>query len=378
MRLRHPSDIHPRGTTRLDQLSLPTVVLFYVKVALFNVLLSFALLEGGLATILALPGLHAFLPQPALTFLRVLYKQGAMRLIPPECARYDPQLTYSLQPGTCTFSGHEFSHTLRINSQGLRDDEESLHAPDIIVLGDSHAMGWGVDQEDTFPHVIERESGLKVLNAAIASYGTVRELRLLDRLDTTRLTYLIIQYCDNDYLENRAFSQNNNDLRITPADEYQRLVERYRREQPYYPGKYTVVSVRKAAEVWKARRDRRSLGGQGRQRDIDYFLNALANAGRTNLRNVRIIVFESKDGYGQNDARFVTTLKDTLASPAPKFASRIIPIDLSAELNANYYPLDGHITQRGHRLIANALLHLIRQGTLEGRAGGVEDKTLRQ
>lgn len=293
-----------------------TLIVFYLKVAFFNVLLSLALLETVLAAMLALPGVYVLLPQPALTFLRILYKQSAMPLIPPECARHDPHLTYTLQPGTCLFSGKEFSNTLRINSQGLRDDEDSLRAPQIIVLGDSHAMGWGVDQEDTFPQLIERQSGLKVLNAAIASYGTVRQRRLLDRIDTTRLTYLIIQYCDNDYLENRAFIQNNNDFRITPADEYQRHVERYRRQQPYYPGKYTVVSVRKAAEVWKARRDKRYLDYPGRQREIEYFLNALINAGRTRLENVRIIVFEAQ-GRLRTERRPIRnhTQGDTRASP---------------------------------------------------------------
>ena len=54
------------------------------------------------------------------------------------------------------------------------------------MLGDSHAMGWGVEQEEALPQVLARKSGRKVLNAAVSSYGTVREMLMLDRLDTSR------------------------------------------------------------------------------------------------------------------------------------------------------------------------------------------------
>jgi len=40
----------------------------------------------------------------------------------------------------------EFTNEVRVNHLGVRDDEASLVAPDVIVIGDSHAMGWGVDQ----------------------------------------------------------------------------------------------------------------------------------------------------------------------------------------------------------------------------------------
>ena len=83
-----------------------------------------------------------------------------------------------------------------MNRLGLRDDEASLRAPAVVVLGDSYAMGWGVAQDETIAEVIERETGLRALNAGIASYGTVREMRLLDRIDTSRLRYLVIQYCN--------------------------------------------------------------------------------------------------------------------------------------------------------------------------------------
>jgi len=81
------------------------------------------------------------------------------------CAQYDPELAYTLKPGVCTFANVEFTNEVRVNHLGVRDDEASLVAPDVIVIGDSHAMGWGVDQGATLPRVLAQKSGLKVLNA---------------------------------------------------------------------------------------------------------------------------------------------------------------------------------------------------------------------
>src|SRR4029453_16623439 len=36
----------------------------------------------------------------------------------PACARYDPDLFYTLKPGSCTFANREFSVEYRINSLG--------------------------------------------------------------------------------------------------------------------------------------------------------------------------------------------------------------------------------------------------------------------
>ena len=86
------------------------------------------------------------------------------------CMVADPVMGYRLNTRGCAFRNREFKTTITANSQGLRDDERSLHAPEFIVLGDSHAMGWGVEDKETFSQVLEEQSGALVLNAAIASF----------------------------------------------------------------------------------------------------------------------------------------------------------------------------------------------------------------
>ncbi|MFP5462523.1 MAG: CidA/LrgA family protein, partial [Gammaproteobacteria bacterium] len=44
----------------------------------------------------------------------------------------------------------------------------------IVVIGDSHAMGWGANDEETFAAQLQALSGRPVYNLGVASYGTAR------------------------------------------------------------------------------------------------------------------------------------------------------------------------------------------------------------
>ena len=82
---------------------------------------------------------------PALRTLAREYYGGFDRAIlqtDPRFARYDPELFYTMRPGRFVFAQREFAHEFRVNSLGVRDEEGALDAPEIVVIGDSVAMGW--------------------------------------------------------------------------------------------------------------------------------------------------------------------------------------------------------------------------------------------
>ena len=137
------------------------------------------------------------------------------------CGRYDPELAYILRPGDCRIKETEYDVLIHANSAGLRDDESSLDDPEVAILGDSHAMGLGVAQDRIFAALIERESGLKVLNTGISSYGTAREILLLRRLNIKNIKYIIIQYCRNDFDENKAYFSVGGHLNTVSNEEYE-------------------------------------------------------------------------------------------------------------------------------------------------------------
>lgn len=278
-----------------------------------------------------------------------------------ECARYDPELTYILKPGIFHFSNSEFNNVYKVNSAGLRDDESSLIKPDIIVLGDSVAMGWGVAQSETYSKIIERKCNLRVLNAAVSSYATVREMRLLNRLDTSNLKYLIIHYASNDYDENKQFYKHNNVLKISSEWEYNKVKEIYLKQKRYYPGKYAILSFKYLVEKLRSK-IKRKYKNSFRPLFLNYknpdsakfFVNAIIKASHINLGSVTIIVVARKDN-------FIARLKDEIShAEYPDYIRKIIAISVASNLTPDtHFLLDYHLTAKGHEIIADEIIKVI-------------------
>jgi lysophospholipase L1-like esterase len=131
----------------------------------------------------------------AATFLTLLLVEIGLRLAG---LRYgdmyvpDPYCGSRLRAGYQGWFTREGSAYIRINSQGLRDEEHSIRRGDdllrIAVLGDSFAEALQVPREQTFWHVLEQrlnDSGLlasrqaEVINFGVSGYGTAQEFQML-------------------------------------------------------------------------------------------------------------------------------------------------------------------------------------------------------
>ena len=86
----------------------------------------------------------------------------------------------------------EFVHHMKTNSLGLREDEIVVPKPAgtrrIVGLGDSFAMGYGVEKEDTYLEVMERaladrypDQEWETVNAGVAGHDPVFSEQLLRR-----------------------------------------------------------------------------------------------------------------------------------------------------------------------------------------------------
>jgi len=272
-------------------------------------------------------------------------------------ARYDADLFYTLQPGAFMFENVEFSTQFVVNTLGVRDNQRSLTQPEIVVAGDSYAMGWGVQQDESFPELIERRTGRRVLNAAVSSYGTVREARLLDRVDLSRTTTLIVQYAPNDFNENDEFLTRGNQYMPSRREEWLAAIAEQRRRGRYWPFRMVYDSV-----VWI----KRGITGwpQGGFEPTHYppdaaaerFLNALMHASRKDLSALRIIVLDVDE-----DPAFIRALDRLRQSETyPPYIRGMRVVDLSGRLTPDLrYVLDDHLNARGHAAIADALMPAI-------------------
>jgi hypothetical protein len=289
-----------------------------------------------------------------------LYCTGVRDIIQfsPDCAKFDEGLGYTLKPGQCTFSGREFSTSYFINSKGVRDDEKSLENPQIIVTGDSFAMGWGVNQDETYATLIKQKTGMKVLNTAISSYGTAREMMMIKRINIDKVRYMIIQYCGNDYEENMDFYINNNHLKTMSETEYRKYADLDRPNKTYFLGKYLKLEIMKRINEF-----RQSWSGENKAFDkdeMDLFINAVVHSG-LDLDNVQIITFIMNGRTPDDNRAFPKALKKKIASGGyPSYIKNMIVLDFSDVLqDDNYYVLDDHLKDSGHEVIADEIIKRI-------------------
>lgn len=335
--------------------------------ALVNIIILFLFFEGATKWLLYKPQLISRIPDSLHWPLREIYsnKRDLFRYAHNE--QYDPEVAYTYKPGSFRHAEEEFDVRYDINSLGLRDDEASLQAPQIVILGDSHAMGFGVKKEETFSKIIEKETGYRVLNAAIASYGTVREMRLLERINTEALKYLIIQYCSNDFYENRRFIQDR--FAISTEQERKKDVIEQARRQRYYFGKHAVIflaSLARFAEQMEKNLylacmpPRLKENTESEDYKVEVFLNSLQNAGQSDLSQTQLIVI-AVDPFFDLDPQFIPMLDEKRQDPVyADFIRRMITIDLSGKFQKDhFFVLDDHINKYGHALVAQEILKVI-------------------
>jgi hypothetical protein len=300
------------------------------------------------------------LPDNPLTRLVRLVNITAARTQPafdPDCSEYDEQVTYQYKPGQCQHRSWEFDVTIRANSLGFPDDEESLIAPEIIVLGDSYTAGWGVEQHQAFPAILEKLTGQTVLAAAAPSYGTARELLLLDRMDLSGVKTVIIQHSENDAFENMVAIR---DKQLNPMPLWQYRV--YKRmnlhlhdylNHWYYPGKYIQLVKFTLTKP-------KQPPPPAQESQVKHFLGVMDKSRLAEMEGVKIIVI-SVNQETVSDEVFIEALRKRLADPdVPEFHSRIITLKTRENLTRDdYFILDDHLRPSGHRKLAELLFQAL-------------------
>ena len=152
-----------------------------------------------------------------------------VRNVGPSFTVYDPEYGKVLKPNfSATRITPEFSMSISTNAAGFRGDDFDAqpHAP-ILFLGDSFTLGYGVNDGEEFPALIERrlrqefgQTDASVINAGIGDTGNGRWVKFLrDEADRYRPSLVVLQFMSND------FSDNNHEglFRLDQSGELQEL-----------------------------------------------------------------------------------------------------------------------------------------------------------
>ncbi len=290
----------------------------------------------------------SFIPRVLLPAFRLYYQSGDRKIIQvTSCGQYDSTLFYVLAPGTCQFSNREFNVSCHVNSRGLRDDEQSLSSP-IVVLGDSYAMGWGVEQDEAFPQVLEKISQQRVLNAGISSYGTAREVLLFNRLALPSVKTIFIQYHANDFDENQNFLIKHS-LPVRSGDAYDSICRNIGTRNRYFPFKHLYgISNAVTKQILYD-----PATGRSDAAAATTFLQVISNL-NVDKQRVQLVVFKVDD-YDYIDNGFINAI-DSLAQRPPYREWNLSTLSIKDILGpSDYFVLDDHINREGHRKIGSKL-----------------------
>jgi len=277
-----------------------------------------------------------------------LYRSGMTNnatnwLTLPGCITPDPDLVYKPSIGSCKFHHIEFDITLNFTDEG-RNTGAKPAGTGIAVIGDSHAMGWGVNDEETFAARLQQLTGRPVYNLGVASYATARELirleksGLLDKVDT-----IIIQYCNNDYNENLMFDT---------ASREQLHEKVFGKHSPDDVPQYSRLGFIAKGYWLTLKSPFSSLASKLRRKNFTRHYRAFIAEVRKHsdsLRGKRVIVFYSNP-FGQKYRNY------------PAGTDAVLPnvsfVDLDLDWS-DYYRLDGHLTAEGHRKAAERLFRYL-------------------
>ena len=307
------------------------ITYFFISISIFT-LSSFILLKGKLLDFKIIT-----------EYQRSFYHQLGFRKIwqnQSDCVEYDNDLIFKPRHGSCRFNNTEFKTELNFSDKGrVHNTNIKLNNKEIkgiAVLGDSHAMGWGVNDDETFSYILEKKIKRPVYNLAVSGYATNREImrlqksNLIDKIDT-----VIIQYCNNDYQENIYFSENQS------RNNYSKFEKMHLNNFSFFKRlrkgvRYAVTVPLKYSEKkldWK--------------KEEDSFLKILNNYNFLKTKKIIVIYSNGHEIYYDNfRLNNNTDIKNMY----------FIDVDYEKK---DFFLIDGHLNKQGHIKVADRLYNFL-------------------
>jgi len=141
-----------------------------------------------------------------------------LRLLDYPPAAFSPwirseHLGFQLAPSLQTrMTGPEYDVAVETNSLGFRDDEIApKQGTRILLLGDSFAMGYGVERGQIFADIVERDLGVDVVDAATGGYEIVHQVQVMKEYGKSLKPDLVVYalYLGNDLAWNDQWQRGN-------------------------------------------------------------------------------------------------------------------------------------------------------------------------
>lgn len=281
--------------------------------------------------------------------------------------------------------GPEYDVEIATNSLGLRDDEPVAKVgPRVLLLGDSFAMGYGVERGELFADLLEKRLHADVINAGTGGYEIVQQVRALAEYVPVFKPDLVVYalYLGNDLAQ-------NDEWEVRPDGTLHNKVREYPVRQP------------KEWKLWRLLRDAVYGVRKGRSEKEGEWLpfegylglceRTLGEEARRDYAEADTLLGQMSDKAKQLGVPLVVLMlpyrsmvePEALASLATKVpdlearydlgrparevqaklkARGIASLDLTPSLLEEFrgegvplfFPIDGHLTPAGHAAVATA------------------------
>tara|TARA_B100000029_G_scaffold372986_1_gene367167 strand:- start:8116 stop:9090 length:975 start_codon:yes stop_codon:yes gene_type:complete len=279
-------------------------------------------------------------------YQRNFYFYGGLRNIwqsREECIDFDSDLIWIPKKTSCLSKNLEYEATMTFDDFGRYSKHPHSTEKGVAVIGDSYAMGWGVEDEETFSALLEKKIKKPVYNLAVSGYGTTREIlrlkksNLLDKIDT-----IILQYCYNDVGENLNFKVSSPEAtkekfnfmtEVKPISNYTKL-----RKSIRYSATIPIHIITKKDK---------SLDFDGHKKILIDILKKYPI-----LNDKKIIIFYL-NGF---DMKFVN-----FPNGQSKEMKNVYFADFDANMaDGHFFQIDGHLTPHGHDFVAKEMLKILK------------------
>lgn len=279
---------------------------------------------------------------------RGLRVQGLGPTTNPAYVTHDARLGWRYRAGARErHRTSEFDVEIAINAQGFRGPDWPARdgRRRILVLGDSFAFGWGVEQNETFSaRLAQLAPEWQVLNAAVSGYGTDQELLLLEELmPKVEPDLVIVTYCSNDRMESTSRAPYGRAKPYFARHDGELLLEGVPIEESWLVGHSYLARAIAKARAERARPDR-VLDPNGEWALICDLYRAM----RDRAHGAPILIVSSEDRL----ARFAAEEKAVHhLDVRPALSRATEPVE---------FAIDRHWTAAGHALVAQELARSLR------------------
>jgi len=303
--------------------------------------------------------------------------------------RYDPELGWANREGEKgIFSRPEFSTHVSINAMGFRDPERSpgdAGGPGegrdpfrIAVFGDSFTWGHGVEDDEVFTRLLERDlRGPEVWNLAVSGYATDQELLTFRKTaPLVRPKLVLVMVSRNDFTGNtQTLSLGYAKPRFVPAGDRLALEGSPVPRTPAWARALRWMRVRSALVNGVAalvEGDASAEGGEpeaGRDEEIRITLALLdAFAAESATAGARLavgLVPSTAHVYTQSIPPIEKRRFDAIRSWGSERGVAVLDLvgpfrdEFESAGTRLHYPRDRHWNAAGHRLAARAIRRML-------------------